>query len=204
MRIVDLSVAVTEEMPIYPGDPPVKIQPAGVLARDGFADHTLSFGTHTGTHIDAPMHMLAGGKSLDQMPIDQFVGKGCYVKVDGQFKLETLKQADIEPGDIVLFHTGMSDLYGEPAYFKDYPALSEEMANYLVDQKVKMVGFDTASTDNLKGFPIHKILLAGDILLIENLTNLAPLAGKKFKVYALPLKLSVDGAPARVVAEIEE
>jgi kynurenine formamidase len=200
---VDLSVVVNEQTPVYPGDPPTKIEPAGVLAKDGFNDHYVSMGTHVGTHIDAPLHMLDGGKSLDQIPVDRFVGTGRVVRVDGN-SFEAVKQAGVEAGDIVLFFTGMSDKYREPAYFEDYPAMSEEVANYLVETKVKMVGVDTCSVDNQDGFPIHKILLGGDVLIIENLTNLGPLADKDFTITALPINLQLDGSPARVVAEIKE
>jgi arylformamidase len=198
---VDLSVLVNEQTPVYPGDPATKINPAGVLANDGYCDHYISMGTHVGTHIDAPMHMLEGGKSLDQIVIDQFIGRGRVVKVDGT-NFEVVKTADIQEGDIVLFRTGMSDKYHEAVYFENYPAMSEEVAKYLVEAKVKMVGVDTCSVDNQDGFPIHKILLAGDVLIIENITNLNQLMGKDFKVYALPLNLQIDGSPARVIAEL--
>ena len=139
--------------------------------------------------------------SLDKLSLEQFVGRGRLVEIDGN-DFEGVKSADIQPGDIVLVRTGMSDTYHEPKYFEDYPAMSEEVARYLVDAKVKMVGVDACSVDNQDGFPIHKILLAGDVLIIENLTNLRQLAGKEFKVYALPLKLQIDGSPARVIAEL--
>ena len=67
MKFIDLSVVVNEETPVYPGDPPIKIQPAGVFAKDGYNDHLVSIGTHVGTHMDAPLHMIDGGKTLDQI-----------------------------------------------------------------------------------------------------------------------------------------
>lgn len=200
---VDLSVPVNEQTPVYPGDPATNIETAGVLANDGYCDHYISLGTHVGTHIDAPMHMLEGGKSLDQFPIEQFVGNGKLVEVKST-DFGAVKAADIQEDDIVLFRTGMSDKYHDPVYFEDYPAMSEEVAQHLVEAKVKMVGVDTCSVDNQDGFPIHKILLAGNVLIIENLTNLSQLTGKDFKVYALPLNLQVDGSPARVIAEMKE
>lgn len=201
--IIDLSVALNEQTPIYPGDPATKIEPAGVLEKDGYCDHYISVGTHVGTHIDAPKHMLENGASLDQTPIEQFVGRGCYIEVtEGNF--DAVKKADIQAGDIVLLRTGMSDSYHEAVYFEDYPAMSDEIANYLVSKKVRMVGVDACSVDNKDGFPIHKILLAGNVLIIENLANLSQLAGKKFDVYALPIKLQIDGAPARVIARLEQ
>ncbi len=202
MKYVDLSVPINEATPIYPGDPKTSIKPAGVLEKDGYCDHYLSMGTHVGTHVDAPMHMIAGGKSLDQIPVDQFIGRGVYVDVtDGNFN--GVKDVDIQEGDIVLLHTGMGANYHEETYFTDFPELPEEIANYLVSKKVSMVGIDTCGPDVKDGFPSHKALLGGGVLIAENLTNLEQLAGKTFRVFALPINLQIDGAPARVIAEIE-
>ncbi len=96
----------------------------------------------------------------------------------------------------------MSDVYYKPEYYDNYPAISENIGNYLVKKKVKMVGVDMCSIDH-EPFPVHKILLKRNILIIENLTNLGALEGKSFKVYAFPIKLQIDGAPARVIAEVQ-
>lgn len=203
MKYIDLSVALNEQTPVYPGDPLTKIQPAGVLAKDGFNDHYVSLGTHVGTHVDAPFHMIADGQTLDQFSGNHFIGRGVYIKIDNnKFDLTQVQHIDIQEGDIVLFHTGFSDIYGQPEYF-DYPAIPEDLANYLVEKKIKMVGVDMASPDH-EPYNIHKIFLGAGVLIIENLTNLAELAGKEFVVYALPIKLQLDGAPARVIAQIKE
>lgn len=203
MKVVDLTVPLNEQTPVYPGDPTTVIKPAGIFSKDGFNDHLVSVGTHVGTHIDAPLHMLADGKSLDQIPVGQFVGRGVYVKVeDKKFDLDKIKNVGIEEGDIVLFHTGLIDIYNKEEYYSDYPEIPEEVAKYLVDKKVKMVGMDMSGPDH-PPFKIHKILLGGGVLIIENLTNLSELANKDFTVYALPIKLQVDGAPARVIAQVE-
>lgn len=202
MKIVDLSVPLNENTPVYPGDPATKIAPAGVLEKDGYQDHYVSIGTHVGTHIDAPAHMVASGKTLDQIPAERFVGRGVYIKVENNtFDLDAIKKVDIQQGDIVVFHTGLSDVYHDAKYFEDYPSVPEELAHYLVEKKISMVGLDTCSPDH-DVFNAHKILLGGDVLIIENLTNLEQLAGQEFEVYALPVKLEVDGAPARVIAKI--
>lgn len=202
--LVDLSATLNAQTPVYPGDRPTKIEPAGVFSRDGWNDHYVSFNTHAGTHMDAPLHMIANGKTLDQFSIEQFVGHGRLIDVQEGFKLEKLEQASIQPNDIVFFRTGMSQHYHVPIYFQKYPVMAEEIADYLVKKKVKMIGVDACSVDSQESFPIHKILLDSDVLIIENLTNLEQLAGKEFKVYALPIKLDVDGAPARVIAEVKE
>ncbi|HUC20715.1 MAG TPA: cyclase family protein, partial [Candidatus Polarisedimenticolaceae bacterium] len=127
--LIDLSVQLNEKTPVYPGDPETSIKPAGILDKDGFCDHYISMGTHVGTHMDAPMHMLEGGISLDQIPVDHFAGRGRFVEVeDGSF--ESVKNAGIQEGDIVLFQTGMSEKYHESVYFENYPAMSEDTANY--------------------------------------------------------------------------
>ena len=204
MQFIDLSVVVNENTPVYPGDPATKIVPAGVFEKDGWNDHYISLGTHVGTHIDAPFHVIDGGKNLDQFPIENFVGPGKLIKVENKtFDFEKVKQADIQAGDIVLFHTGQGDLYHEAEYLTDYPDMPEEIANYLVAKKIKIVGMDMISPDH-PPFNTHKILLGGGVLIIENLTNLAKLNGKKFRVYALPIKLQLDAAPARVIAQIKE
>ena len=200
--LIDLSVDLNEKTPVYPGDPETKIKPAGTLGTSGYQDHYVCVGTHVGTHIDAPSHMITGGKNLNEFPIEKFSGRGVYIGVDGDFNLEEIKKIDIQEGDIVLFHTGMSAKYHEPVYFGEYPAMSEEIAKWLVEKKAKIVGVDTCSVDNVESFPIHKILLDAEILIIENLTNLSELATKHFEIFAFPIKLNIDGAPVRVVAKI--
>lgn len=199
--LIDLTVPLNEKTPTYPGDPATKINPAAVVERDGYHDHFVCVGTHVGTHMDAPSHMISGGKSLDQFPIDQFTGRGVYVKIDKEFDTQMIKKLDIREGDIVLFHTGMSSRYHEPAYFEDYPAMPEDLAHHFVEKKIKIVGMDMCSPDK-SPFPVHKILLGGGVLIIENLTNLDQLAGKSFRIHAYPIKLEIDAAPVRVVAEI--
>ena len=204
MKLVDLSVPLNEQTPVYPGDPETIVTQAGVFEKDGCNDHVVSVGTHVGTHIDAPFHMLAEGRTLDQIPIDQFVGRGVYIKVeDNKFDLDKVKNAGLREGDIVLFQTGADEYYHEARYFKDSPHMPEDIARYLVEQKIKMVGMDMSGPD-APPFNTHKILLGGGVLIIENLTNLGQLAGRDFTVYALPIKLELDGAPARVIAQLSE
>lgn len=201
MKLIDLSVTINKKTPVYPGDPAVKITKAGILKRDGYQDHFVCLGTHAGTHVDAPSHMLANSKNIDQLPLEQFCGRGVYIKTDKKIELQKVKDSNIQEEDIVLFQTGMSAVYFEPDYYDNYLDIPEDVANYLVGKKIKAVGVDMCSIDH-EPFPIHKIFLKNNILIIENLTNLEALEGKEFKVYAFPLKLEIDGSPARVVAEI--
>jgi kynurenine formamidase len=201
MNFIDLSVELNENTPIYPGDPETKINPVGILEKDGYQDHYVCVGTHVGTHVDAPAHMISGGASLDQIPLDRFSGRGVYVRFTPNLNLNSLGKLLIRENDIVLFHSGMSHFYSKPEYYTNYPAISEEIANYLVSLKIKMVGVDMCSVD-YEPFPVHRIFLRNNILIIENLTNLELLKDKQFNIYAFPPKLQLDGAPVQVVAEI--
>ncbi len=203
-KYIDLSVTINPQTPVYPGDPPVKVVSVATMGKDGYSDHTITLGTHAGTHIDAPMHMVDGGQSLDEIATSHFVGRGQLIDATNGFSLGALQKGNLQTGDIVLFYTGMAKHWSEPAYFEAWPAMTPEMAKYLSEQQVSMVGFDTAGADVLGSTEIHKTLLGGGVLIIENLTNLNQLMGKTFTVYALPIKLQVDGAPARVVAKVEQ
>src|ERR1035437_1209790 len=104
MKIIDLSVPVNENTPAYPGDPKIKIETLATYEKDTYNDHAVSFGIHSsGTHIDGPWHMVADGKRLDQVPVEQFIGHGRVVKVeDGNYSLVAVKDAGIAEGDNVL------------------------------------------------------------------------------------------------------
>ena len=182
MKLIDLSVPITATMPVYPGDPKTEIKQVDELQKDGFVAHYLSILNHSGTHIDAPNHMIEGGKSLEQFPLETFTGRGVCIKIEQSgFDLESIKKAAIQKDDIVLFHTDMSDEYSKPEYFKKYPAIPEDVAKYLVEKQIKMVGVDMYSVDHDE-FIAHKILLRHDILILENLTNLALLENKQFTI----------------------
>lgn len=199
--IIDLSVTLSESTPVYPGDPAPRIRRDTTVTENGYLGHTLTLGTHNGTHIDAPAHMIEGAATLGQISLETFVGPGKLV--DG-FSLEAVKAAGVEAGDIVLFNTGTYKRFRENDYFTDFPVMPMEVADYLVEAGVKLVGIDTGSADKEDGFPIHKRLLGAGIPIIETLTNLDALQSKRFDVYALPLKSDLDGAPARVIAVVAD
>lgn len=203
MTFVDLTHKISDGMPVFPGDPAVRIEPAASFDVAGNLGHALSIGTHTGTHIDAPAHILHGGKTLDRFPTDKLIGRGKYLRVSGpEIDLDAVKSSGVEAGDILIIDTGTAARFGQPDYYSVYPVLTEDAARYLAATGIRMVGADVCSFDKDKAFPVHKILLENDVLIIENLTQLQDLAAVEFKIYALPLRLDLDGAPARVIAEI--
>ncbi len=202
MRLVDLTHAFTDNMPTYPGDPKASMQQSARIEKEGYADHWLQTGMHVGTHIDAPAHMITGGKKVHELPLELFYGKGRVMDVRKRKRIDTGIQGykNIEKEEVVFFCTGFSKKYHAKKYFTDFPVMTEALAKELVKRRIKMVGFDTPSPDK-KPFAAHKILLGAGILIIENLMNLEALLGvPEFQVHAAPMKLSADAAPARVVA----
>lgn len=201
---VDLSMPVNEDTVVFPGDAKPVFEQAGTLAKDGFADHVIHINNHLGTHIDAPDHMLEDIKMLVDYPVERFICAAICIDARGHetLTLDLLKGVELNPGQAILFYTGRGDSYKEQAYASDYPTIDIGLATKLADGKVSMVGVDMISFDHDRPFPIHKALLGKDILLIENLVNLGSVVGKRFKLYALPIKLELHAAPARVVAQI--
>lgn len=200
IMLIDLSVALNSDTPVYPGDPSLRLVPTAAFDETGIRDHYLQMNTHTGTHLDAPSHMLNEGKSLGAFSIERFSGRGVLIDARDGFG-DQLEKAMLQKGDMVLIWTGWSERFHQETYFTDAEELPDNWAQTLVDVGVSMVGLDQGSPDK-PPFTIHKLLMEGDVLICENLTNLEALNGKEVTVFALPLKLDVDGAPARVVAEV--
>jgi arylformamidase len=209
MKIVDLSHTICPDMPVYPGTEPPTFSSACTIEGMGFLEKKITFYSHTGTHMDAPSHIIPGAKTLDQMPPDRFVGKGAVVELevnDGPtIDLERLKphQGRIESCEFLLFYTGWADLWGKEDYLKGYPVLSHHAATWLAGFPLKGIGMDAISADGAESvtFPIHTILLERDIVIIENLTNLRALPDNEFVFCCFPLKIEkADGSPVRAVA----
>ena len=198
--LIDLTAPLRPDTPVYPGDPKMEIIESCNLEKDGFHDNVIKTGTHLGTHIDAPAHMLRGGKTLDAFAVNRLHGRGVLIDARDGFH-DQIENAGLEEGDIALVWTDWSKRYSETAYFEDYKALPDSWAQAFVDAKISIVGLDQCSPDH-PPFDIHKLLLGSDVLICENLMNLEQLEGKEFRVWALPLNLAIDGSPTRVVAEV--
>ncbi len=210
--VIDLTHRITPDMPVYPGTKPPEIQPANTIERNGFAETLIRMYSHTGTHIDAPSHMLAGAPSLDQLAIDRYVGRACAIDVTacgaeivGLAALEA--HASLMAGcDFVLLHTGWSRYWGDARYFAGFPVLSEKAARWLAARGLKGVGVDAISPDPVGApeFPNHMAFFRAGMVSIENLTNLSGLAGRVFTFFCLPLAYEhADGSPVRAVAMID-
>lgn len=205
MKLIDLTHPIHRTIAVFPGDDPIQLEQIRTLKSDGFNNFRLSTGMHVGTHIDGPMHMTSDNRMMAELPLEMFAGQGVLIDVRGEEKIEFRESFHtmIQPDDIVLFYSGLDNLFGTPQYFTDYPDITEEFARFLADQHVKMIGLDWVSPDH-DPYAIHDILFKSDVLILENLTNLGQLLHEiNFEVFAFPLKIEADSSIVRVVASVK-
>ena len=208
MRVIDLSHFIEEGMPVYPGTEPPKIRAACTVAQCGFYERKLEMFSHTGTHMDAPVHMLEQGQTLDQYDVSNFLGHARLLDVSGfagqRVPLEYVKERDLSGAGFVLLRSGWDRYWGQEAYFRDYPVLTLQAAEYLAGLGLKGLGVDMISVDPTEPpeTGVHHTLFEAGMVLVENLCNLAWLPDyRPFMFSALPLKLKgADGSPLRVAA----
>jgi arylformamidase len=207
MRVVDLSHVIEEGMPVFPGDAPPRLEAVCTVEQCGFYERKLVMGSHTGTHMDAPAHMISAGACLDAMPAERFAGPGRVVDVrqfnQKRVPLDYLEAQDLDGAEFVLLYSGWDSRWGRDAYFHDYPVLSIAAAKWLAGLGLKGLGLDMISAD--PAYPpeaeIHHALLGSGMVLIENLCGLDGLPASGFTFCAQPLKLKdADGSPVRAVA----
>lgn len=203
MNYIDLTHIIKEEMPVYPGTEPPQLMQANTIKKDGFVEHILTMYSHTGTHMDAPAHLIDDGKTLDQFPLDELIGKAFVLdctKVEGEITLQLIKEQfkNIGHYDFLILKTGWSTYWGTDEYYGGYPYLSQEACRYLTQFNLKGIALDTISIDQFNEKLInHKIILSKDMVIIENL-KLANELPQEMMVYFLPLHFKdSDGAPIR-------
>jgi kynurenine formamidase len=211
MKIIDLTHVVSADMPVYPGtEQPVFITGCSI-EENGFLEKKITMYSHTGTHVDAPAHLIKNHKTLDLLPINHFYGPALRLGFEDLVS-DVIDVADLEPYskdlnevEFLLIHTGWSKHWGSEKYYSDYSVLSLKAANWLSTFKLKGVGFDTISADRAdsQDYPVHKTFLQKDIIIIENLKNLLSLPGSIFNFSCFPIKFQdADGSPVRAVAYI--
>ena len=202
MPIYDISVPLSAELPVYPGDPRIEIRDALTLANgDGANVSSLNFGAHTGTHVDAPAHFIEGTKKVESLALDVLIGEAEVIEVPAGKRVideEFVKTTSTR----VLFKTRNSDLWGTD-FKKDFTYLDLPAAKKLIENGVKLVGIDYLSVEKF-GSPeheVHRALLSHEVIILEGL-NLTNVPAGKYELICLPLRLRSnlgDGAPARAV-----
>lgn len=205
MKFIDLTHTFHQNMAVFPGDMPIRLDHIKTLAHDGHNDFQLTTGMHVGTHIDGHMHLTSDSRMIGHLPIERFTGNGALIDVRGEQLVEFREEFNkiIQVDDIVLFYSGLDIIYGTPRYFTDYPEISERLARFLAGRKVKIVGIDWASPDH-EPYPVHGMFLKNNVLILENLTNLDRLLNvHNFEVFAFPLKIEADSSVVRAVARVK-
>lgn len=211
MKIHDISLTVTPSLPVWPGDPAIKLERVSKM-EDGEHNNVsqIAAGVHIGTHVDAPYHFIADGKTIENLSLDALVGPAQVVDVPGESPLITagdLKKAGVtESTRRVLLKTRNNRYWLQPGlpFQRDFAALSPDGAQYLVDCGVLLVGIDYFSIAPFgNSVPVHRILLGAEVVVLEG-ANLSQVAAGNYTLYCLPVKLGgSDGAPARAIL-IEE
>ncbi|MFN2407931.1 MAG: cyclase family protein [Pyrinomonadaceae bacterium] len=206
MPIYDLSVPLSSELPTYPGDPGIQISAWSSLDNGDAANvSTVSFGAHTGTHVDAPAHFLQGAKKVEALALDVLIGEGQVIEVPDDCLVidEEFVVANCAPGTIrVLFKTRNSGLWTNK-FETNFTYLELTAAKRLVNMGVKLVGIDYLSIEQFgsKDHAVHRAFLSHEVIILEGL-NLSGVPAGKYELICLPLRLHSklgDGAPARAV-----
>ncbi len=210
MRLIDLSHAIVTDMPQWPGDrQPLRIVRTGEHGRDPCQSSRLELGCHVGTHIDAPLHFLAGAGGVDDQPLERFAGPAVVIRprpepAPGPLPASLLDGVDLAGVDFVLLDTGWARHWGQPRYYEEWPSLSAPLAARLAAAGLKGVGLDTPSLDDYVGRAAHDICAAAGLINLENLANLAALPERGFRLLALPLKLTgAEASPVRAAALLD-
>lgn len=212
--IVDLSHPVEDGMPVYPGDPVVRIEPATTIGAHGYNVLHVRMGSQSGTHVDAPFHFLDDGARIDELPLGLFLAPAVIADVRGKESRAPIVWADLVPvadrlvpGRMLLLHTGWDAHWGTPDYL-GHPFLDADAAERIVAAGIRTVGLDALSLDETVpdgepagSFAAHQAVLGAGGVIVENLRGLAGVQSAEPVVSVLPLRLAgADGAPVRAVA----
>jgi arylformamidase len=211
-EIIDLSMPLKSlDTPVFPGAPQPLKATIQTLKDDGYLSYVWSFTEHTATHIDAPAHMVAGGETIEKVPLRHFLGNGLVLDFSKKPKRHAITKVDLEKalgaaghnksgkGWILLLHTGYTAKSRTPDWL-EYPDLTEEACKLIIERGFEAVGMDAASPDR-PPFMAHKTLLPKNVMIFENLANLDRVMGKKFLFVGVPLALVGGSAsPCRAIA----
>lgn len=208
MPIYDATLPIEVGMVTFPGDPVFGLETVlKTSCGDAFNLSLLHICTHTGTHVDPPAHYIEGGASVDELPLEAFIGPGLVLGLPGVRCVDanTLRKTDLHGRTRILFKTDNSSRLQSRTFYEDFVHLTEDGALYLVEAGVRLVGIDYVSIERFGnvGAPVHHILLSAGVIILETL-DLREVPDGLCEVYCLPLKIRHgDGAPARVLVRTE-
>ena len=207
MKIYDITVPISENVPIYEGDPKVKIEVAASMKNGDAANVTqLCFGAHTGTHVDAPNHFIDGTRKVHELDLAKLIGVARVVEIEeNAMAIEPRHVENLETVERILFKTRNSGFWNEPekGFRTDFTYITPEAARVLAEKNVKLVGIDYLSVEKFgsNDFATHITLLEKEIVIVEGL-DLREVPAGDYELICLPLKVispTGDGAPARTI-----
>ena len=215
MKVIDLTLTVSEKIPTFPGSPKPHFIEWETIPKDGYNLELLFLSTHTGTHIDAPFHFVKNGKKIHEIKPERLVNEAVLIRI-GKNSNRSISKTDIqnfeqkngkiENGSTVIFYTGWQKNLNKEFYFTENPGLSVSAAKYLVSKKINMVGIDSPSIDlgTDSKFSVHHVLAKNNILIVENLANLNKIKSNNFHLITSPLKLkNATGSPIRAFGFVD-
>ena len=207
MKYYDITVAISEGVPIYAGDPAATVKPVAAMSNGDAANvSSLCFGAHTGTHVDAPNHFIDGTRRVDQLEITKLIGPCKVIEIDETVvAVRPEHLGDLSGVERLLLKTRNSDFWNTPedGFRTDFTYITLDAARALAAADLKLIGIDYLSIEEpgASGHPVHITLLEKEIVILEGI-DLREVAAGDYQLICLPLKYTGgtgDGAPARTV-----
>jgi arylformamidase len=201
MEIIDVSVPIREDMPVYDGNPGVRLTRVQAIEEGASANVSdLELGTHTGTHVDAPLHFIPDGDAVETLPLEVMVGPAHVVdatSLDGPIDADSLAGLDLPRGaERLILKTPNSELWARNDFTRDFIRLTADGARLLIGRGVRLVAIDYLSIGDQDA---HRVLLGSGVIALEGL-DLRQVEPGPYQLVCLPLRLvGSDGAPARVI-----
>ncbi|MEW6610714.1 MAG: cyclase family protein [Patescibacteria group bacterium] len=205
MKIIDITLPLTSSLVVWPGEQGLRVRPVRTMARDRVRVSHLSFGAHTGTHLDAPRHFLAKGAPLESVALNNLVGPCRVLKLNmgkrKEVEVKDLERFKIQRGERLLFDLGNGKHLLGKKFYQNYVAIGSDVAKLLASKKIKFVGVDYLSVERRgnPGHPVHKTLLRAGVAIIEGV-NLAGVKPGTYTLVCLPLKIiGIEASPVRAI-----
>ena len=199
----DITLSISPRSVVFPGDPTVVIEPFSNVAEHGCRTSEMRFSLHTGTHLDAPLHVLEGAAGVDEIALDVLMGAAQIFDLTGEeqgIDESALRACWVDGTERVLIKTGSSRPLKKGQFNEEFSFLKPDAAEFLIRSGVQLVGIDSISVDGFAAvdLPVHRLLLEAGITIVEAL-DLEGVPAGNYGLICLPLKVEADGAPVRAV-----
>lgn len=201
-EVFDISITIQEGMLSFPGDTIPEIERIKEIEKAGYNLSKMQVSVHVGTHADAPTHFVKGGKYIDEIKPERFMGETQVIEIKNENKITKAELKELEiKSDKLLFKTFNSEYLKEDSFNENFVYMTRQAAEYLVDLGVKLIGIDYLTIESLtsKDFAVHKLLLGNDVIILEAV-NLIDIEPGLYNLLAFPLKLqNCEASPIRAL-----